>query len=127
MRVRGKESSVKINGGVAHLGERLICIQKVAGSSPVTSTKNILGVIMERWEEIVCDGTTEVWIAAKMIKKLAEHKTKYPGFDIERMARYFADYRLEPKIQARMCYADISSFSKQMRKLKSLKRLAARE
>ncbi len=25
-------------GGVAHLGERLICIQKVAGSSPVTST-----------------------------------------------------------------------------------------
>ena len=26
-------------GGVAHLGERLICIQEVAGSSPVTSTK----------------------------------------------------------------------------------------
>ncbi len=29
-----------INGGVAHLGERLICIQKVAGSSPVTSTNS---------------------------------------------------------------------------------------
>lgn len=29
-------------GDVAHQGERLICIQKVAGSSPVISTKIIL-------------------------------------------------------------------------------------
>ena len=82
---------------------------------------------MERWEEIICDGTAEVWIAVKMIEKLAEHRAKYQGFDIERMAKYFAGYRLEPKIQARMCYADISSFSKQLRKLKSLERLAARD
>tara|TARA_Y100001973_G_scaffold75275_1_gene109955 strand:- start:4 stop:189 length:186 start_codon:yes stop_codon:yes gene_type:complete len=26
------------SGGLAHLGERLICIQEVAGSSPVSST-----------------------------------------------------------------------------------------
>ena len=26
-------------GGLAHLGERLICIQEVAGSIPVSSTK----------------------------------------------------------------------------------------
>ena len=29
-------------GGVAQLGEHLICIQKAAGSSPVTSTNNAL-------------------------------------------------------------------------------------
>lgn len=28
------------SGGIAQLGERLICIQKVAGSIPVTSTKS---------------------------------------------------------------------------------------
>jgi hypothetical protein len=27
-----------LNGGVAHLAERLFCTQRVAGSSPVTST-----------------------------------------------------------------------------------------
>ena len=32
---------VKI-GAVAQLGERLICIQEVAGSIPVSSTKNLL-------------------------------------------------------------------------------------
>ena len=26
-------------GGLAHLGERLICIQEVIGSSPISSTK----------------------------------------------------------------------------------------
>ena len=31
-------------GGLAHLGERLICIQEVAGSIPVSSTK------LERWQ-----------------------------------------------------------------------------
>ena len=31
---------VQIYGGVAQLGERLICIQDVAGSIPVTSTNN---------------------------------------------------------------------------------------
>lgn len=82
---------------------------------------------MERWEEIVCDGTTEVWIAAKMIEKLSAHKEKYPGFDIERAAKYFAGFRKETKHQARMCYADVASFSKTMRKLKSLSRLAARD
>ena len=30
-------------GGLAHLGERLICIQEVAGSSPVSSTKQLIG------------------------------------------------------------------------------------
>ena len=29
-------------GGLAHLGERLICIQEVAGSIPVSSTKRSL-------------------------------------------------------------------------------------
>jgi hypothetical protein len=28
-----------LNGGIAQLGEHLICIQKVAGSIPVASTK----------------------------------------------------------------------------------------
>ena len=31
-----------VHGGLAHLGERLICIQEVAGSSPVSSTKKHL-------------------------------------------------------------------------------------
>ena len=31
-------------GGLAHLGERLICIQEVAGSIPVSSTKYTVGV-----------------------------------------------------------------------------------
>ena len=30
---------LKVFGGVAHLGERLICIQEVVGSSPISSTK----------------------------------------------------------------------------------------
>ena len=30
-----------INGGLAHLGERLICIQEVIGSSPISSTKYV--------------------------------------------------------------------------------------
>jgi hypothetical protein len=82
---------------------------------------------MERWEEIVCDGTTEVWIAAKMIEKISEHKKKYKDFDIERMAKYFAGYHDYPKVQSSMTYANISSFSKQLRKLKSLSRLAERD
>ena len=32
------ESLWASQGGLAHLGERLICIQEVAGSSPVSST-----------------------------------------------------------------------------------------
>ena len=31
-------------GDVAQLAERLICIQEVAGSTPVISTKNFCGV-----------------------------------------------------------------------------------
>ncbi len=31
---------ITVNGDVAQLGERLICIQKVAGSIPVISTKH---------------------------------------------------------------------------------------
>ena len=34
-----KENSRTLNGGIAQLGEHLICIQKVAGSIPVASTK----------------------------------------------------------------------------------------
>ena len=30
---------LKVFGGVAHVGERLICIQEVVGSSPISSTK----------------------------------------------------------------------------------------
>ena len=33
-------------GGLAHLGERLICIQEVAGSSPVSSTKRSLRLVV---------------------------------------------------------------------------------
>ena len=29
-----------IKGGLAQLGERLICIQEVSGSTPLSSTKN---------------------------------------------------------------------------------------
>ena len=82
---------------------------------------------MERWEEIVCDGTTEVWIAAKMIENLSEHKKKYNGFDIERAAKYFAGYKSDVNIQASMCQGNVASFSKTMRKLRSLSRLAARD
>ena len=32
----------KQSGGVAQLGEHLICIQRVAGSTPVISTKKML-------------------------------------------------------------------------------------
>ena len=40
-----------INGSVAQLGERLICIQDVAGSTPVRSTK------LEGWQSLVyCTG-----------------------------------------------------------------------
>ena len=33
--------STVFNGAVAQLGERLICIQEVAGSIPVSSTKEV--------------------------------------------------------------------------------------
>ena len=40
--------STILNGAVAQLGERLICIQEVAGSIPVSSTKIFL--FFENWE-----------------------------------------------------------------------------
>ena len=33
-------------GGVAQLGERLICIQEVVGSSPISSTKKNKGIAL---------------------------------------------------------------------------------
>ena len=38
----GEFGKFGIFGGLAHLGERLICIQEVAGSIPVSSTRNHL-------------------------------------------------------------------------------------
>jgi hypothetical protein len=41
-------------GGLAHLGERLICIQEVAGSIPVSSTKfSISGRVAELVDALV--------------------------------------------------------------------------
>ena len=37
-----KHRTAKDIGGIAQLGEHLICIQKVAGSIPVASTKSPL-------------------------------------------------------------------------------------
>jgi hypothetical protein len=34
----GRETKVRLEGGVAQLGERLPCTQEVIGSSPFTST-----------------------------------------------------------------------------------------
>jgi hypothetical protein len=41
-------------GGLAHLGERLICIQEVAGSIPVSSTKYTLGGVAQLVRAIAC-------------------------------------------------------------------------
>jgi hypothetical protein len=41
---------VIFHGAVAQLGERLICIQEVAGSIPVSSTKFFIFLLFENWE-----------------------------------------------------------------------------
>lgn len=56
------------HGGIAQLGEHLICIQKVAGSIPVASTKLkwVVG-IKEKWSK-------------KSFKKLKDSLDRDPGF-----------------------------------------------
>ena len=49
-----KKADSVIHGGVAQLGEHLLCKQRVAGSSPVTSTK-VLGVSMVARNDITGD------------------------------------------------------------------------
>src|SRR4051812_47622289 len=39
----------RISGAVAQLGERLICIQEVAGSIPTSSTRVDEGVTTQQW------------------------------------------------------------------------------
>ena len=48
-------------GGLAHLGERLICIQEVAGSIPVSSTKRTLSIDMEDFDCIIAVGCSHMF------------------------------------------------------------------
>ena len=63
------------------------------------------------WADTICKGTNLDWVAVKMIEKLYEHQRKYPGFDAERVARWFAMYKFDEKSQKRMCYESASSLN----------------
>lgn len=76
----------------------------------------IIKDIMSDWETQIRNSTDAEWKASRFIKKLKEHKAKYPEFIAERPAEYFAN--ASHKVQGALAYADIASLTQGLRKVK---------
>lgn len=74
------------------------------------------------WEQAIVDAVEpprELWMAYKFIEKLKEHKKRHPAFKVERVAEIFIE--ASPKYRAYYCYQPISTFTKSIHKLASIR------
>lgn len=74
------------------------------------------------WEWAIvkaCEAESERWMARRFIKKLREHKARYPAFIESRVAEIFF-MEPNPRVRAFYCYQPISHFTKLIHKGKSV-------
>lgn len=71
---------------------------------------------MPDWEAQIRNSTDAEWKATRFIKKLKEHRAKYPEFIIERPAEYFS--KESYKVQGALAYSDIAELTQRLRKIK---------
>lgn len=76
---------------------------------------------LENWEMAVrasSYSTQHHWAGGKFADSLKDHLSKYPGFNVVRMAEYFVKQRNK----AQLAYTDIAALSKRLKRDRSWER-----